>query len=261
MATSKTRIKNRGGKLYLNEWPLFTESPARLLESIVTLRASPRAELIVTPNVDQSINLESNEVLRHAFQIAALRIVDGMPLVMIARLLGLKDVHRNTGADLIDLVGSSSKFTGWTVAVTGGRDEVLFKAVNNLKLRNRAINYVAVPFPNVQHVSEESVQAVVGSLNRARPDLVFICTGSPKQENFFVEWRDHLPPAVYVGAGAAVDFAAGELSRAPVLMQNVGLEWMFRLINEPARLSHRYLIKGMRILPIIFSSLFSKRIF
>jgi glycosyltransferase involved in cell wall biosynthesis len=95
----------------------------------------------------------------------------------------------------------------------------------------------------------------VARLRSLRPDIVFLCLGFPLQEAWWAHWRDRLPAAVYVGAGAAVDFAAGVRSRAPRAVQRLGMEWCWRLAQEPRRLAHRYLVRGPRFLVVAARSL------
>jgi N-acetylglucosaminyldiphosphoundecaprenol N-acetyl-beta-D-mannosaminyltransferase len=96
---------------------------------------------------------------------------------------------------------------------------------------------------------------VVEGIKNFAPDIVFLCLGAPKQESWFMEWRDLLPDGVYIGAGAAVDFAAGVSTRAPAQLQRLGMEWVWRLAQEPKRLAKRYLIKGPRFLVIAARSI------
>ncbi|MDN5573728.1 MAG: WecB/TagA/CpsF family glycosyltransferase, partial [Micrococcales bacterium] len=92
------------------------------------------------------------------------------------------------------------------------------------------------------------------------PSLVYLCLGSPKQEAWFEHWRRELPAAVYVGAGAAVDFAAGARRRAPRALQMIGGEWTWRLVQEPRRMAGRYLGRGPRFLGVIARSVLRDRL-
>ena len=100
---------------------------------------------------------------------------------------------------------------------------------------------------------------MIAQLRDVAPDIVFVCLGAPKQELWYLQWRDQLPPAVYIGAGAAVDFAADRVRRAPKLVQRIGAEWVWRLAQEPRRLAGRYLGKGPAFLFVIGRSLARRR--
>lgn len=235
--------------------PVFTDSMDRLVEEVAVLASQDEPTLIVTPNVDQLLILQESEPFSEAFSYASLRIVDGMPLKVLAKLLGQKDVHRNTGADLLPAVCASPHFVGKSIVVTGGRDDVLNEAVSKLSAENPSANVTGIPFPMLDGVDDPRSLDTIEALTSADPDVVFLCLGAPKQEMWFMHWRYSLPPAVYIGTGAAVDFAAGSVKRAPEWVQDLGMEWLFRLVNDPGRLANRYLVRGPRVLPIFVRSL------
>ncbi len=91
-------------------------------------------------------------------------------------------------------------------------------------------------------------------------EVTFICLGSPKQELWFLENRHELPPGIYVGAGAAIDFAGGAKKRAPVLAQRIGMEWVWRLAQEPRRLARRYLVDGPKFIFVVVRSVVRRRV-
>ncbi|MEJ1194029.1 WecB/TagA/CpsF family glycosyltransferase [Pseudarthrobacter sp. CCNWLW207] len=243
----------------LNGMPIFTDSMDRLVEEVAALSDVSEPALIVTPNVDQILILQESELFSEAFSHASLRIVDGMPLKILARLLGQKNVHRNTGADLLPAVCASPLFSGRSIVITGGRDDVLAEAAEKLSRDNPHAKIVGIPFPLLDGVDDPRSLDTIEALTSAEPDVVFLCLGAPKQETWFMHWRYSLPPAVYIGTGAAVDFAAGSVRRAPQWMQNSGLEWLFRLSDDPSRLAKRYLVRGPRVLPIFVRSLLPRR--
>ena len=109
-------------------------------------------------------------------------------------------------------------------------------------------------------VDDPLSQEVIDRLAQLDPSLVYLCLGSPKQEAWFEHWRRELPAAVYVGAGAAVDFAAGARRRAPRALQMIGGEWTWRLVQEPRRMAGRYLGRGPRFLGVIARSVLRDRL-
>lgn len=252
-------LTHRDGTTALDGLPLETGTAAELEDRIDALARTGRPELVITANVDQVLNLRTSERLRRAYQAAALRLIDGMPLVLLARALGARRVHRHTGADLLPLLAAHSAQRGWRIVITGGSDEIASAAAQRLSRRHPEAQIHHVPFPRLQRPEDPASRSVVEQLERLRPDLVFLCLGSPKQEVWFLRWRDHLPAAVYVGAGAAVDFAAGAKTRAPRFIQSAGFEWAWRLSQEPGRLGGRYLLKGPRFLGVIARSVAGSR--
>lgn len=248
-------IRVRDGRVYLAGAEVFGGDARSLLDAIDSASRTGRAELLVTPNVDQVLEIESNRSFRDVFSEAAIRVLDGMPLVAFVRMRGAAKVQRHTGADLLPDVVQASVERDWSVAITGGDPQTCEIASERLRRRFPGATVVAVPFPKIGSIDDLSTKVVVENLEQIRPNVVFMCLGSPKQELWFGRWRTQLPPALYVGAGAAVDFAAGRVRRAPRWMQRVGLEWVWRLGSEPKRLARRYLIRGPRILGIFARSL------
>ncbi len=248
-------LTHRHGSTALDGLPLETGTAEQLEDSLDALIRTGRPELVVTANVDQVLNLASSPGLRRAYEAARLRLIDGMPLVLLARTLGARRVHRHTGADLLPLSARRSATRGWRVVIAGGSSEIAADAVRRLRAQHPSAQIEHVPFPYLDQVSDGASEGVVRHLELLDPDVVFLCLGSPKQEEWFLHWRERLPGAVYIGAGAAVDFAAGARSRAPRIVQQAGFEWVWRLSQEPTRLGARYLVKGPRFIGVIVRSL------
>ncbi|PZF60233.1 glycosyltransferase [Curtobacterium sp. MCBD17_034] len=240
----------------LADEPLFRGDVRDLLDEVDRRRGTGRT-LVTTPNVDQVLVLRNDEAARRAHARADLRTVDGLPIVALARLLGDHTVCRVTGADLLVACSAASAERGWRIVVTGGAPGTAVRAAERLRTQHPGADVQDVPFPDL--AGGEDGGTVVERLRAIRPDVVFLCLGSPKQEAWFLRWEDALPDAVYVGAGAAVDFAAGARRRAPLLVQRLGLEWSWRLLQEPRRLAHRYLVRGPAFLLVVARSLLAAR--
>ncbi|WP_300683265.1 WecB/TagA/CpsF family glycosyltransferase [Nocardioides sp.] len=254
--TSKARLwVDDRGAIFLNTYPLFGGDTADLLAQIDALLARREPALVVTVNVDQILDLEREHKTMEVYDGADLLVMDGMPVVQLARMLGADEVHRHTGADLLPLMAEESADRGWRVSILGGASGVAEAAAEQLRETYPGAVVNSVEFPMMRDVADPASLDVVAALADQRPDLVFVCLGAPKQELWMLTWRERLPPAVYVGAGAAVDFAAQKVSRAPVWLQRVGGEWLWRLAQEPRRLAGRYLLKGPRFLRVMARSL------
>jgi N-acetylglucosaminyldiphosphoundecaprenol N-acetyl-beta-D-mannosaminyltransferase len=243
---------------FLFGMPVYQGTERQFLEDLGRREGPDSAELVVTANVDQLIDVAKGGPLREAYAAASSRVLDGVPLVKLGRLLGGRNVHRITGADLIISAAAQANRFGWRIAITGGQDDVVAAAAERLRMLNPGAVIEAVPFPYVSDMNPTLLEPVISALTEIRPDIVFICLGSPKQERFFLACREALPPAIYVGAGAAVDFAAARKSRAPQLVQRLGAEWLYRLVQEPRRLGRRYLVKGLQVVPLIVRSLMAR---
>ena len=232
--------------------PLFAGSMGHLLDALDRLRRTGRARLVITPNVDQILSLETDAHWRELFALADVRIADGAPVVALARSLGARDVRRLTGSDLMAVAIAEAPARGWRVAVVGGCEaDAEHMAAGGEHVR-------VFPVPTIRGDFEPS-RETVAALAAFAPDVTFICLGSPKQEKWFAHWRGELPAGVYVGAGAGIDFLAGRAVRAPRIVQRLGFEWTWRLAQEPRRLAHRYLVRGPRFLRIIARSLLPDR--
>lgn len=255
--THKLRMSVESNNVAIGGQHIFVGDHDELRQVFIDLLQKEKPALVITPNVDQIIDIASNLQYRQAFDNASLRLLDGMPLVILARLLGARGVRRLTGADMLPWVVEQSETEGWVVAITGGRDDVAQQAADSLQTRFPAAKIRAIPFPVLSAPSDPKAKVVIESLRDLRPDVTFICLGAPKQELWFTFWQDELPDGIYIGAGAAVDFAAGTVMRAPAALQRLSLEWAWRLLQEPRRLSHRYLIKGPRFLGFVYRSIWN----
>lgn len=222
----------------------LTSAAARVVE----LTRTGCTHLVVTVNVDQALHVHEDADLAAVFRSASLCFADGAPVVALNRMLGRPVPERVTGADLLPAVCARAAESGLRVAILGGRPGVGDEAVRRLRRAHPGLEVTAVLAPPFGFEDDpEQDDAVVRALVGSRPDIVFVCMGSPKQERWVAGRVDVLPPAVYLGVGAAVDFAAGAVRRAPLRLQRAGLEWAWRLVQD-RRLAHRYLVRGPRFL-------------
>lgn len=257
-ASAPWLLRSDGEQLSLGSTPLFGKDRATLLANIRTLRDTRTPTFILTLNVDQLVSTCAVPGLRPLVTRSDLVTIDGAPIVAMGRLLGGPRAHRNTGADMLPLVAAHAAEQGWRVVVCGGGPGAAAAAAANLRLRFPGADVQSVPMPDLVSASDPRAASAVEALTQTRPDVVFLCLGFPLQEQWFAHWRARLPDAVYVGAGAAVDFAAGRVRRAPRWVRRVGAEWCWRLALEPRRLAHRYLVRGPRFIGISVRSAFSR---
>jgi N-acetylglucosaminyldiphosphoundecaprenol N-acetyl-beta-D-mannosaminyltransferase len=216
-------------------------------------------QLVVTPNVDHVVVLERDREFADAYASAALRIADGAPLVLLARLLGTPLPERVTGVDLTQELLARCEQTGQTVFFFGGSPSALSGALARVTADHPGLTIAgASPTVDLDRPTEDEAEALA-TLRDARPDLVFVFLGAPKQEKWFMRRRDELPPGVFVGVGATVDFLAGTVQRAPARVQSMGLEWLWRLAHEPRRLFRRYVVQDSRFAVIAARELLARR--
>jgi N-acetylglucosaminyldiphosphoundecaprenol N-acetyl-beta-D-mannosaminyltransferase len=185
--------------------------------------------------------------LRAAVKGASLVVPDGQPVVWAMNAFGHNLTHRVYGPDLMAKYCERSARTGARMFLYGGRNQgTLVQLALNLRRRFPGVQIVGGYAPPFRTLSEEEVDAVVTEINHARPDVVWVGIGVPKQEKWMAALRDRLDAPVLVGVGAAFDFHAGLVPQAPSWMQSAGLEWLYRLSKEPRRLWRRYLTYNPR---------------
>lgn len=135
----------------------------------------------------------------------------------------------------------------------GAAEGVAAQAAKNLKDRFPGLNIVGTFSPDYGfEKNPEKAQASIELINKANPDILIVGLGCPKQEKFIHRYAGDLNARLSLGLGASIDFEAGNVQRAPRWMQDHGLEWLYRITQDPKRLAKRYLIDDMRILPIAF---------
>jgi N-acetylglucosaminyldiphosphoundecaprenol N-acetyl-beta-D-mannosaminyltransferase len=220
-------------------------SPVTLVEAtdeILSLVGTRRAEVIVTPNVDHIVTMDHDQEMRHVFESARYRYADGMPLVWLSRLRyrnGLPE--RVTGADLLFSVSEGAACMSASIFLLGAQPGVAAIAAEKLKAMYPALSVSSVYSPPFGFEKDDAVsRKIVALVNAARPNILFIGVGTPKQEKWAHRWRSELDCDVILGVGAAIDFAAGTARRAPRLVQQSGMEWLWRVVNDPKRLLPRY---------------------
>jgi N-acetylglucosaminyldiphosphoundecaprenol N-acetyl-beta-D-mannosaminyltransferase len=177
---------------------------------------------------------------REAVLGATLAVPDGQPLVWALRALG-NGANRVYGPDLMASYCERSASTGTRMFLYGGRNQgALIQLALNLRQSYPGLKIVGGYSPPYRELSGEEEDWLVGEINRSQADVVWVGTGQPKQEKWMAHMRERLDAPLLVGVGAAFDFHAGLVPQAPEWMQKLGLEWTFRLVQEPRRLWRRY---------------------
>lgn len=217
------------------------EAMARCEAYIRAGRATGRPHYVATANADFAVlGLKDPELIRLLLE-SDMTTADGMPLVWGARLLGLPIEGRVTGADMVPALAELCARNGFSVFLLGAREgvaartaEILLQRFPGLKI---AGTYSPAPAPLL-----EMDPAIVERVRAARPDLLLVALGTPKQEKWIKMHLFNLQVPLSIGVGASFDFIVGEQKRAPVWMQKAGLEWLFRLASQPQRLWKRYVL-------------------
>ncbi len=196
---------------------------------------------IVTPNVDILRVVRKNADARALVNAAQVVVADGMPLLWAAKVAGTPLPARVPGSDLIWSLSAASAAAGRSVYLLGGDEGVPERAADVLRERNPGLRVAGTDSPPYGFDrTSEGVAQVVRAVAAARPDIVFVGMGFPRQERLIVALAEALPGTWFLGCGASIPFVAGTLQRAPVWMQKAGVEWLHRLASEPRRLFSRY---------------------
>jgi len=204
---------------------------------------------------------QSDPEMHAAVTGSTLTVPDGMPLVWAANLLGENLPNRVYGPELMQRYSRRCAERGHRVWLYGGRDQgSLMQLALNLRRRHPGIEIVGGYSPPFRPLEEDEERAVVDQINEARPDVLWVGIGVPKQEKWMARMRDRLDVPVMGAVGAAFDFHAERISQAPGWMQERGLEWTYRIAQEPRRLLPRYLYYNPRFLAAFARQLAGERL-
>jgi N-acetylglucosaminyldiphosphoundecaprenol N-acetyl-beta-D-mannosaminyltransferase len=187
---------------------------------------------------------QRDERLRRIINAAGMATPDGMPLVWLSRLSGYRHVSRVYGPDLLLAEMAASLKVGHRHFFYGGRDGVADRLADRMRQRFPGVSIVGTLTPPLGSVDELCNAQTASAVNAARPDIVWVGISTPKQEHWMACMRPLLEAPVLIGVGAAFDFHTGTIPQAPPWMQRAGVEWLFRLIQEPERLWKRYLVEN-----------------
>jgi N-acetylglucosaminyldiphosphoundecaprenol N-acetyl-beta-D-mannosaminyltransferase len=180
--------------------------------------------------------------LREAVVGADFTVPDGQPLVWALNLLGNRLSDRVYGPELMDRACARAARTGQRFYLYGGRNQgALVELARRLRLRHPGLQIVGGQAPPFRQPTDAEEAATAADIARCRADVVWVGLGVPKQEKWMARMRPRLDAPVLIGVGAAFDFHAGLVPQAPPALQRFGLEWLFRLAQEPRRLWRRYL--------------------
>ena len=216
---------------------------------------------LVTANLDFLRRYVRDTQMRDLYALADVRVADGMPLLWAARIQGDRFPERLAGSDLIWLIAERAARESRTIYLLGGDPSANAKAADVLRQRWPALTICGHSSPMVHSPpSMEETAALQEEMIRTRPHIVLVGMGSPKQEQVIQTLRAVLPQAWMTGLGASFSFVAGDIRRAPVWMRRSGLEWMWRLGQEPRRLARRYLLEDLPFFFELLGSVISRRV-
>ncbi len=219
-----------------------------LLIQLNKLIASKKSHYICVTNVHTVTTGISNKSFRDITNNSSLSIPDGMPLVWIAKNRGYRNIEKCSGPDIMLEIFRISEQKGYSNYFYGSTEDTLNKMKKNLLNKFPKLNIIGMDSPPYRELSKEEDEEVISKINALKPNIIWIGLGAPKQEIWMQNHVNKINSSVIFGVGAAFDFHAGTLKRAPLWMQNHGLEWLYRFIKEPRRLWKRYLLINLKFI-------------
>lgn len=221
--------------------PFDNVTTAQTVASIEDMVESRQPHHLVTANVDFLVQSLHDVELHRILTDAHMVLCDGMPLVWASRLLGNPLPERVAGSDLVPLLIETAVRKQYRLFFLGAAPEIAEQAVANLKAKHPQVVIAGHYSPPMASLFEMDHAEICRRIREAKPDLLFVSFGCPKQEKWIAMHYRDLNVPVAVGVGATIDFLAGKVLRAPRWMRATGLEWLFRLAQEPRRLFKRYM--------------------
>lgn len=215
---------------------------------------------IVGVNVDQIVTVNKNELSKKIFNEAKLIFIDGKPIKTMCSILGKQIKRRITGPDLMEYICEKGARYKLKIFLLGAGPGVAKKCGDILKNRYPGIIITGTYSPPFGFEKDSRELSKINlMLNNSHSDLLFVGMGSPKQDIFIYENKEIYNIPVSFSMGAALDFIAGNVKRAPRWMINCGLEWLHRISQNPKRLWKRYLVTDMAIIPLFIKEIFRKK--
>lgn len=219
---------------------------AQAIERVLTDLSAGKGGWVVTPNLDILRQATRDPDLRALIGAADLSVADGMPIIWASRLQGCPLPERVAGSSLIEPLSAEAGERGARVFLLGGNPGVAEQAAALLEQRCPGLVIAGTDCPPLGFEQAEGyIDGLRDKIVNACPDLIYVALGAPKQERLIRELRSAAPNAWWLGVGISLSFLTGEVRRAPLWMQRLGLEWLHRLVQEPRRLAKRYLVDGL----------------
>lgn len=238
--------------------PIRAMTLNQALDTIHAAIVQRRRLQIGVVNAAKLVNMRRDKMLMQDVLSSDLILADGIAVVWASRLLSRLLPERVAGIDLMMGMLRRGNEHGYRVYCLGAASEVLEKVADR----------IAVDFPNVRlagrhhgYFSEKEEEGIASGIAASRPDILFVGMTSPKKENFLARWSDKIGVPVCHGVGGSFDVMAGKVQRAPETWQRLGLEWLYRVKQEPRRLWRRYLVTNTLFCGMVVSEYFRRQTF
>ena len=209
-----------------------------------------RGNYICVSNVHTTVMSYEDEQYRNIQNSGAMALHDGGPLSFVSRRKGFKEAERVTGPDIMREIFKISIEKGYKHYFYGSTQETLDELKIKLSEKYPDLNIVGMYSPPFRKLTEEEDRECIKNINESKADFVWIGLGAPKQEVWMYEHKDKVN-SLMLGVGAGFDYHANKIKRAPIWMQKLSLEWLYRLYQDPKRLLRRYVVTNTKFIKLI----------
>lgn len=199
-----------------------------------------KGNYICVSNVHTTVMAYEDERYRNIQNSGAMALPDGGPLSVVSRRRGFKEAERVTGPDLMNKIFKISEEKGFTHYFYGSTKETLIELNNKLSEKYPNLKIVGMYSPPFRQLNKEEDENIILNINKVKSDFIWVGLGAPKQEIWMYNHKNKVN-GLMIGVGAGFDYYSEKIKRAPILMQKMSLEWLYRLIQDPKRLFRRYL--------------------
>jgi N-acetylglucosaminyldiphosphoundecaprenol N-acetyl-beta-D-mannosaminyltransferase len=245
----------RGSAISLCGQRLDALTSGECIDAIITALSREQGGWIVTANLDHLRRLVGDRSYRRLCDGADLIVADGMPLLWASRIQTTPLPQRVAGSELIWTLSEAAANADRSVFLLGGSPGTAEEAGRILASRYPGLRVVGAFCPPVGFEKDpQTVAEIHQRLSSARPDIVYVALGSPKQEEWIAKLRQALSAAWWIGVGISFSFVCGHVKRAPIWMQRCGIEWVHRLVQEPRRLFKRYIVHDLPFAVVLLGS-------
>ena len=232
--------------------PVHALTMSQALDTIEAAIAERRSLHIGVVNAAKIVNMQRDPALRAAVLESDLILADGASVVWASRILRQPLPERVAGIDLMTGMFERGNVRGYRVFVLGATTEVLDSALKYIRSHYPHVDIVGHHHGYFSAIDEGRIAEAIAA---ARPDILLVGMTSPKKEQFLARWSDQIRVPISHGVGGSLDVIGGKVRRAPLLWQRLGLEWLYRVAQEPRRLWRRYLDTNIRFCWLVVTHL------
>ncbi len=257
MSVTDAVTNSRGQVVRIFGLPLNALRMSEVVEIAEQHIVSRQQLLLGVVNVAKVVNSLRDAGLRRSLEEADLILADGLPIVWLSRMLGSPLPERVAGIDIMNRLLERSNAKHYRVYFLGAKSAVVRRVVDIVKEVHPGLRVAGY---RDGYFREDQEHEVSEAIRRSHADIVFVAMNSPKKENFLSRWYKFTGVPVCHGVGGGFDVLAGVTKRGPRWMQRFGLEWLYRLVQEPRRLWKRYLVTNSIFLVLSLSMIVRSRI-